>query len=47
MTTFAVIAGGGTSGHVLPAIAIAESLVDSGIDLQQIYYSGAQRGIET
>lgn len=47
MTTFAVIAGGGTSGHVLPAIAIAESLVDSGVDLQQIYYTGAQRGIET
>jgi len=47
MTTFAVIAGGGTSGHVLPAIAIAESLVDSGIDLQQIYYTGAQRGVET
>ena len=47
MTTFAVIAGGGTSGHVLPALAIAESLVDSGIDLQQIYYTGAQRGIET
>ena len=47
MTTFAVIAGGGTSGHVLPAIAIAESLVDSGIDLQQIYYTGAKRGIET
>ena len=47
MTTFAVIAGGGTSGHVLPAIAIAESLVDSGIDLQQVYYTGAQRGIET
>jgi len=47
MRTFAVIAGGGTSGHVLPAIAIAESLVDSGIDLQQIYYTGAKRGIET
>jgi UDP-N-acetylglucosamine--N-acetylmuramyl-(pentapeptide) pyrophosphoryl-undecaprenol N-acetylglucosamine transferase len=47
MTTFAVIAGGGTSGHVLPAIAIAESLVDAGIDLQEIYYTGAQRGIET
>jgi len=47
MTTFAVIAGGGTSGHVLPAIAIAESLIDSGIDLQHVYYMGAQRGIET
>ena len=47
MTTFAVIAGGGTSGHVLPAIAIAEALTDSGIDLSQIYYTGARRGVET
>ena len=47
MTTFAAIAGGGTSGHVLPAIAIAEALVDSGIDLAQIYYTGALRGVET
>jgi UDP-N-acetylglucosamine--N-acetylmuramyl-(pentapeptide) pyrophosphoryl-undecaprenol N-acetylglucosamine transferase len=47
MTTFAVIAGGGTSGHVLPAIAIAEALADSGVDLAQIYYTGAKRGVET
>ena len=47
MKTCAVIAGGGTSGHVLPAIAIAEALVDSGIDLSEIYYTGAKRGIET
>ncbi len=44
---FAVIAGGGTSGHVLPAIAIAEALVDSGVDLTQVYYTGAKRGVET
>lgn len=47
MTTFAVIAGGGTSGHVLPAIAIAEALIDSGVDLAHIYYTGAVRGVET
>ena len=47
MKTCAVIAGGGTSGHVLPAIAIAEALVDSGIDLSEVYYTGAKRGIET
>lgn len=47
MTTFAVIAGGGTSGHVLPAIAIAEALTDGGVDLAQVYYTGAKRGVET
>ena len=47
MTCFAVIGGGGTSGHVLPAIAISETLVDSGILISDIYYMGAHRGIET
>ncbi len=47
MTTFAVITGGGTAGHVLPALAIAEALVDAGRAPEEIHYVGAQRGIET
>jgi UDP-N-acetylglucosamine:LPS N-acetylglucosamine transferase len=45
--TFAVITGGGTAGHVLPALAIAEALVDAGHAADEIHYVGAERGIET
>ena len=34
-------------GHVLPALAIAEALVDAGHDPAELHYVGAQRGIET
>lgn len=44
---FAVVTGGGTSGHVLPALAIAEALVDAGHPASTIHYVGARRGIET
>lgn len=47
MRCFAVIAGGGTSGHVLPALAIAEALIDKGYPSSEIVYFGAQRGVET
>ena len=46
-TAFAVVAGGGTSGHVLPALAVADALVASGHEPSSIRYMGAQRGIET
>lgn len=42
----AVIAGGGTAGHVLPALAVADSLVDRGHRVADIHYIGARRGIE-
>jgi len=46
-TAFAVITGGGTSGHVLPALAIADALVANGHRPSEIVYIGARRGIET
>ena len=43
---FAVVTGGGTAGHVLPALAIAEALEDAGHPAESLYYIGAERGIE-
>lgn len=42
-----VVTGGGTSGHVVPAIAILESLRDTGSDVSSLRYVGARRGVET
>lgn len=44
---FALIAGGGTAGHVLPAIAIARAFVDQGHHPQAIHMVGSERGIES
>ena len=41
-----VIAGGGTAGHVLPAIAVAETLRSQGCDSEKVLFVGSRRGIE-
>ena len=43
---YALIAGGGTAGHVQPAIAIARGLVDRGHPAASIELVGSERGIE-
>jgi len=44
--TWAIIAGGGTAGHLLPGLAVARTLIDRGHLIDSIHFVGASRGIE-
>ena len=48
MTTrpWIVVAGGGTAGHVLPALAVADTLVARGLNPSAISFIGSERGVE-
>ncbi len=41
-----VITGGGTAGHTNPGIAVAQALVEKGLDPSEIHFIGAKRGNE-
>ena len=43
---FALVTGGGTGGHVYPALALAHELVDRGHPSPSIHFVGARRGLE-
>jgi len=43
---YALVTGGGTGGHVYPALAVAETLVERGHDRASIRFVGARRGLE-
>jgi undecaprenyldiphospho-muramoylpentapeptide beta-N-acetylglucosaminyltransferase len=44
--TWAIIAGGGTAGHLVPGLALGRALVERGHDPSSIHYVGSTRGIE-
>ncbi len=41
---FALVAGGGTAGHLQPALAVAEALVEAGHPRESIEFVGSDRG---
>lgn len=45
-TAYALVTGGGTGGHVYPALAVADELVRHGHPPDEIRFVGARRGIE-
>jgi UDP-N-acetylglucosamine--N-acetylmuramyl-(pentapeptide) pyrophosphoryl-undecaprenol N-acetylglucosamine transferase len=44
--TWAIVAGGGTAGHVVPGLALGRALVDRGHPPSSIHYVGSERGLE-
>ncbi len=45
--TWALVAGGGTAGHVLPGISISREIIRRGAPRQAVHFVGNARGVET
>lgn len=45
--TFAVVAGGGTAGHLHPGIAVAQALIDLGKQRESIHFLSSDRAIDS
>ena len=45
--TWALVAGGGTAGHLNPGLSVARALVDAGHPAASIHFVGAERGPES
>lgn len=45
-STWLVVAGGGTAGHVIPGVTVAAALVARGHDPDTIHFIGSERGVE-
>ena len=45
--TWALIAGGGTAGHVLPGISIGREIIRRGAPRRAVHFVGSGRGVET
>ncbi len=43
---WAIVAGGGTAGHVLPALAVGQELAARGVPKDRLLFVGSTRGIE-
>ena len=46
MDPWLIVAGGGTAGHIVPGIVVAQELVRRGVDPKAIHFVGSERGIE-
>jgi UDP-N-acetylglucosamine--N-acetylmuramyl-(pentapeptide) pyrophosphoryl-undecaprenol N-acetylglucosamine transferase len=44
--TRVLIAGGGTAGHLIPGLSVAEALVAAGVPADEIHFVGSDRGVE-